>query len=122
MNSRRSAECIYFQPRVVSDHHLTRHVAAVSLRFFAGVCLKTFAIFNDGRKRGEIRDRLDFDPIACRSPSKVAKLPGIRGSDEDALHAGADGKAFLEITKKRRITASPHTEIAIPVILSQPST
>ena len=68
VHSRSAMQCVDLQPGVIGDDDLARNIAAVFLRFLAGVLCERLAVLDRERQRREVWDSGNLDSVhRCRA-------------------------------------------------------
>ena len=78
-------QCVYFQPRIVSNNHMARRETAVIHRLETRILLKRNPIFNGSRNVWETRQRNDTELEDFGCGSKIAQLPRITAGNIQCL-------------------------------------
>src|SRR5216684_2092693 len=86
-HSGRATQRVNLQAGIVGNDNLSRRVAAVGLGLFSGIGFEGCAIFDHSRQRRKIRNRPRFNSMARRRTGEVAKFSGVRGRNQNVLHA-----------------------------------
>src|SRR5262244_3119570 len=113
MHARCTADGVYFNARIVSDHDLAWRISTVRFRFLASVRLESRSVFNNQRKGSDVLQGFDLNSKLPGCALKVADLPRIRRRHQNSFHA-RDRWILLVVVKRSARQKRPISENVIP--------